>query len=340
MARKKFIMIDGSAVLSTMYYANLPRSIKFAKTEEDREKYYKDILQTSTGVYTNGVFGSLKMMLKIIKEQKPDYFCVAFDKSRNTFRKKMYDAYKGQRKATPAPLKEQFVTLETILERIGIPVFMSDDFEADDLIGSLAKKFSPEAQTFLLTKDHDYLQLIDENTRVWMLTTKDKQKEMFEKYNLELGLHNIPDNCFEYTDTYVLAEEGVHAHQIMDLRGIMGGTSDNIPGVKGVASAAIPLLAEYGTVEGIYEAIESAEGKAEEKELTDFWKTSLEIKRSPLNALKRDKEMAFLSKELATIKTDIPFDLELSHFVTNIDSKGFAEVVKEFEFNSLKDFQL
>lgn len=220
--------------------------------------------------------------------------------------------------------------MERILEEAGFKVLYSGRYEADDYAGSLVHKFREQVPVVVMTKDHDYLQLVSDayNVRAWMVQARqEKAEELYDKYYGLYGLDkasvNLPEKTFEFTAETVYSEEGVWPEQITDLKGIQGDTSDNIPGVRGVASAAPLLLGEYGTVENIYEVIHEAEqDKKELKELQDFWKNSLGISRSPYKSLTKTGEegelcgeaAARLSKELATIKTDIPLDLELEDF--------------------------
>ncbi|MBR3484084.1 MAG: DNA polymerase I, partial [Lachnospiraceae bacterium] len=117
------LLVDGSSLLTTQYYGNLPREILFAKTEEDKKKHYHKIMQTANGIYTNAVYGFMRTLLKILKSQKPKYLAVAWDKSRNTFRREIYADYKGNRGETPAPLKEQFILCEELLSAMNIKQF-------------------------------------------------------------------------------------------------------------------------------------------------------------------------------------------------------------------------
>ena len=161
----KLLIIDGSSMLSTSYYGNLPKSILFAKTEEEKEKHYEQILHTSDGKYTNAMFTMLRTLLGIYKKVKPEYVAFVFDKTRDTFRRTELgaDFYKANRKETAKPLKEQFIQMEEFLQEIGCAVFMSDDYEADDYAASLVEKFEgPDLQTYVLTKDHDYFQVVSE----------------------------------------------------------------------------------------------------------------------------------------------------------------------------------
>lgn len=326
----KFLIIDGSSMLSTCYYAVLPREIMFARTDEEKQKHYDKILHAADGTYTNAVFGVIKTVVSVLRKQKPDYIAFVFDKTRDTFRRELYPEYKGTRSATPQPLKDQFVLMETLLEDVGFQVLYSDSYEADDYAGSLTRKFREEADVIVMTKDHDYLQLVSDayNVRAWMVQSKqEKADDLYGRYYQPFGVQksdlNLPEKVFEFTAAHVYAEEGVWPEQIVDLKAIQGDTSDNIPGIRGVSSAAPLLLNEYGTVEELYEAIhDCGDDKKAVKELQDFWKNDLGISRSPYKALtKTDEEgglcgeaAARLSKQLAQIKTDIPIEMSLKDF--------------------------
>lgn len=329
MSERKFVVVDGSSMLSTCYYAVLPREIMFAKSEEEKQKHYDKILHAKDGTYTNAIFGMLKMVVSLMKKQQPDHIAFVFDKTRDTFRRELYAEYKGTRGVTPEPLISQFILMEEILKDAGFQVLLSEQYEADDYAGSLVMRFRKEIPMILLTKDHDYLQLVNDeyNVRAWMVQTRqEKADELYKKYYSFYGFKkddiNLPEKVFEYTSDTVLHEEGVRPEQIADLKGIQGDPSDNIPGVKGVSSAAPLLLREYGTVEEIYRSIHEAEAdKKAIKELQDFWKNELGISRSPYKALTKTGEeelcgekAAMLSKNLATMKTDIPIDMELDDF--------------------------
>ena len=340
-----FLVIDGSSMLVTEYYANLPNEIKFERDEEKQKLYYDKILQTSSGEYTNALFGMTKRLLSIIKNQQPDYLAVVFDKSRNTFRRELYPDYKGQRKPAPAPLKEQMIAMQKILNDLHIACLVSDTYEADDLAGSVIKKFEgPSCPMRFMTKDHDYLQLISDYTRGWMFQTgEDALKNLEEKYlgiyGVKLSEFNIPDRVFEFTVGAVYGEEGVFPSQIADKKGICGDKSDNIPGVKGVGdTSVIPLLNEYGSVEGIYEAIDDCDNEAQEKALSQFWKEHLGIKRSPIKLLKGERDLAFLSKKLATIKTDCEVPENIEAYRYDIDKSILSDILEHYEFKSLAHF--
>lgn len=336
-----FLVIDGSSMLVTNYYGNLPREIMFEKDEEKKKLYYSKIMHSSDGTYTNAIYGMLRTILKIVKEQKPEYLAIVFDKSRNTFRRELYADYKGNRKETPEPLKQQFILMEEIVKKLGIQMLISDTHEADDLAGSVIKKFEgPDMSMRFLTKDHDYLQLVSEYTRGWMVQTKQEAAdELFKKYGINdtnKKNANLPDKVFEFTSEHVFHEEGVYPENITDLKGICGDTSDNIPGVKGVSSAAAPLINEYGSVENIYIVIENCKSDKEVKELAKFWKEKLGINRSPYKALVENKENALLSKKLATIVTNVEIPNALEDYRCQIDFDALQKIIKELEFKSLE----
>ena len=169
MSEPYLLIIDGSSLLSTQFYGNLPPAVLMAKTVEEKERHFSRIMQTSTGVYTNGIFGFLRYLLKVIRQQKPTHLAVAWDITRDTFRRRLCADYKANRSETIVPLKEQFALCQDILRRIGVVQYMSTEFEADDYSGSLAATFEGEIPVRILTKDHDYLQLADERTTIWLL---------------------------------------------------------------------------------------------------------------------------------------------------------------------------
>lgn len=305
---EKLLIIDGSSLLSTSFYATATAYL-MAKTDEDKEKALTRLMKTSDGRYTNGVFPFMRTLLSLIKKNQPTHLAVVWDVSRQTFRQEIAGGtYKGTRKATPHPLKEQFISTQNLLQGI-VPQFLSgkDDeevYEADDFAGSLAKRFQNEIPVFLHTKDEDYLQLVDTNTRVWLGSSK--ADKMFEDLGLNRQEFNVPDGFFEFTLSTLKDIKGLEPYQIVEYKALCGDTSDNIPGVKGVGEkAVIPLLQEYGTIEAIYETIENLNAK-EEKELKKFFKESLGIGRSPISYLLAEGVIALSSGE--KINYNVIFD--------------------------------
>lgn len=332
--QKKFLIVDGSSLLSTSFYATA-RDLLFAKTEEQKEIAYTKLMQTDDGIYTNGVYMFFKTLLPLIEKQKITHLAVVLDKSRNTFRRDLDPEYKANRKETPKPLGDQFKLLTQILQDINIKVFSHFDYEADDFAGSLAKKFEAEIPTYLHTKDEDYIQLVSDYTKLWIVTGK--ADDMYMSIGINKKELDIPNGIFEYTPKYVKHFKGINPIQIIDLKAIEGDKSDNIKGVKNVGpSSSVPLVAHYGSLEEIYNSIENLDTK-QEKEMAKFFKENLGISRSPIKNLLTYKEDAFLSKKLATIKTDIEEiqDLKIEELALNIDKDKMIEIFTNLQMNSL-----
>lgn len=325
---KKLILIDGSSLLSTSFFGVLPREWHMGDKEAARAK----MMQTADGRFTNGVYGMTKVLLKIIREHNPTHMSIAWDVSRNTFRRERYSEYKAQRKDTASELKMQFGIMQDLLSEMGLHQSKHETYEADDCIGTYAKRFETDLPVYVVTKDQDALQLIGNNTRVWLNTKK--TSEMIEEFHGELPQEHylVPDNFFEHTEQTIQHFYGLSPLQIIDLKALEGDTSDNIPGVKGVGpKAVIPLLKEFGTVEGIYEYIESHS----DNEIKEFFK-KLGISRSPLKNLREGKEMAFLSKELATINTNMAelLEMDVDDLIININEEKMMAKFTELEFKS------
>ena len=339
----QLIIIDGSSMLVTAYYGNLPKALLFEKDPEKKKELYSQIMKNEHGRYTNALYVMCRTLDKIMAEQKPSHIAIVFDTTRDTFRREIYPEYKGNRGETPEPLKEQFISAEKMLHEMGYPVFFSTEYEADDLAGSLAKRFESEIPVRIITKDHDYLQLVTDNTLLWLLQKdQDTATKLMRKYESPCDeedfkelMASIPAKAFEVTKEKCLSEYGCRPEQVPDLKGIVGDASDNIPGIKGVSSAASPLLAEYGTLEAIMDKISSCKEKAAETQLNAFWKDFLGIKRSPLNAFHKFGEIGLLSKKLATIKTDINVVDSLEKLKANINNKERARLYTEYGFKSL-----
>ena len=338
------LLVDGSSLLTTQYYGNLPREILFAKTDEDKKKHYHKIMQTANGVYTNAVYGFMRTLLKILKSQKPKYLAVAWDKSRNTFRREIYADYKGNRGETPAPLKEQFILCEELLSAMNIKQFMDDRFEADDFCGSLSRKFEDSIPVKILTKDNDYLQLVTDKTNLWLMhASSDKTDALYKKYGIKHD-DSVPDRAFNITPELVKSEFGVWPKSISSLKGLQGDSSDNIKGVPGIGPAtAVLLIAAYGSVEALYDDIRDLDEKGQKAKALE-WKEKLGISRSPMGQLlkKSDtdlvgEEAAMISRKLADIKCDIPLDdVTLGSLELHLDTAKARQEFMKLEFSSLR----
>ncbi len=280
---KKIVLVDGNNLLFRSYYATL---------------YTGNIMKNSKGFPTNGLYGFVNMMNKIISEEDPKYIMVAFDIGK-TFRHEKYDDYKGGRKETPDELKRQFPIAKEILTAMGIKYLECAGYEADDIIGTIAKwtDNDSEYEALIVSSDKDLLQLISEETVVKLLKTKDYI--MMDKKTFE--------------DTY-----GFEPIKMIDLKALMGDASDNIPGVKGIGEkTAIKLLNEYGSLDGIYENIDKISG-------------------ATFNKLVDGKDDAYYSKELVTIFRDVPLDVTLDDLKYNGENcNKLKEIYEDLEFYSL-----
>lgn len=334
MMNKHLLLIDGSSLLSCSFFGNLPKEYKFAKTDEEKDKYLNKLRKSPEGEFTNGVYTMMASMLKVIKNQKPTHIAVAWDLTKEfTFRKKLFPDYKGHRKSFRNELGSQFSLAQKVINEIGISQFVFEEYEADDIIGTLARKFENDLRVTVWTKDQDSLQLIDENVRVWLITSK--CSEMYEEFGINIKELNIPTGVFEHTPYYLEHFYGVSPIQIIDRKAIEGDASDNIPGINGVGEkSVIPLLKEFKTVEGIYDFIEDST----ENDIKEMFK-SLGITRSPLSKLIEvsdtklvGKKAALLCKQLATIKCDIE---ELNYVTLDSLELKFNEEAIKNSFTSL-----
>lgn len=336
---RKFVVVDGSSLLVTAFWGNAPREMQRGTEEKDYELYYDKLLKTKAGVYTNAVYPMLKQIISIIRQQHPSHLAVVFDVDKNSlFRKQWYPGYKANRREKPLALKEQFQTVQDALKTMGIKVLYHEGFEADDLAGSLARKFEKDIPVRLMTKDMDYLQLINENVMVWMVQ-KDlvSTEALLDKYCQRD--RNLPLKTIEFNELMVFLEYHVFPEQIVDLKAIQGDTSDNIRGINGVAKAAVPLIQKYENLEEIYKAVENTE----EEKLKDEWKR-LGLTRPPISKFKAEydtvtgrsaKETALLSKKLAKIMCNVPIEENLDDFEVSLDREGYYKVKNELEITNL-----
>ena len=282
---EKIVLIDGHSILNRAFYG-VPD------------------LSNSQGLHTNAVYGFLNILLKILEEEQPDYLTVAFDVKEPTFRHKMYEEYKGTRKPMPEELREQVPVIQDILRAMGVLVIMQGGYEADDILGTLAKRAEADGkEVSLVSGDRDLLQLATDTILIRIPKTKRGGTEIEDYHTAE-----------------VMEKYGVTPSQIIDMKGLMGDTADNIPGVPGIGEkTAVKILTAFPTVEEAYENIEQVEPKRA-REL-----------------LRANKDLAFLSKQLATIKTDCPIDFsfEDAKYENLFTEEAFAWI-KKLELKSLE----
>jgi DNA polymerase-1 len=281
--RKKLAIIDGKSVFYRGYYA-MPN------------------LATKDGTPTGGVFGFATMALEVIRRLKPDYVAVAWDKPKTNIRKRLelYPEYKAGRKPAPPDFYEQVPVLQELLKVFGWPLYELDDYEADDIMGTLALQATEQnIETMLITSDLDMLQLIDPHVHVYALKT---------------GLSNIE----LYSPKSFEAKYNIRVNQFLDFKALKGDSSDNIPGVPGIGEkGAVELLTQYETLDGIYEHID-------------------EIKETLRKKLIAGKDLAYLSKELARIWTDAPMKLDLEEVDgSKIQPEKVMNLLQKLEFRSL-----
>ena len=280
---EKVILIDGNNILFRSYYATA---------------YNGNTMKNSKGFPTNALYGLVNMLNKIIQEENPTYIMCAFDKGK-TFRHEKYADYKGGRMATPDELKLQFPEAKKLVEAMGVNYFEIDNYEADDIIGTFAKKCNnnKDFDAVIISSDKDLLQLITDEVEVKLLK--------------QVG--SIRMTHQEFLNTY-----GIEPPRMVDLKSLMGDSSDNIPGVKGIGEkTALSLLQEYKTLDNIYENIDSIKGKLKDK-------------------LIEGKESAYQSYDLATIYTDVPIDTDFEKIrYKGYDAIKYIQLLEEYEFYSL-----
>ena len=280
---KKIVLIDGNNLIFRSYYATA---------------YSGVIMRNSKGFPTNALYGFINMMNKIIREDKPEYILVAFDKGK-TFRHSEYDEYKAGRSDTPDELKQQFPVAKDVLNAMGIKYFEIDNYEADDIIGTLSSMahIDPDFDCEIVSSDKDLLQLIEDD--VVVRSPKNNDYIIYDR------------NTFK--DIYE-----VEPIRMIDLKALMGDTSDNIPGVAGIGEkTAIKLIKEYDNIDNLYEHVDEIKGKVKDK-------------------LIEGKKSCYISRDLATIIKDVKlgFSLEDTKYL-GINNLKFKSILEELEFNSL-----
>lgn len=281
---KKVMLIDGSSLIFRAFFA-LPN------------------LTNSDGVMTNGVYGFLTMYFRAVEEYKPDYILVAFDKKTKTFRHKEFEDYKANRDKAPNELNYQFGILKDILDSLNVKYLDIDGYEADDIVGTFSKIAKDEdLETVIITGDKDYFQLVNDKVVVFLTRKGISQME-------EITVKSIEDDY------------GLSPKQLIDVKGLMGDKSDNIPGVDGIGEkTAIKFIKKYGSMEGLYENLDDIAGK----------KTKENLENS--------KAIAFLSKKIGTIVTNAPVRMDISDLkIKEPDLDSLREKFSKYNFNKFME---
>jgi DNA polymerase-1 len=282
---EKLLILDGHSLMNRAFYGLPP-------------------LTNAEGLHTNAVYGFTNMLLKIKEEIKPDYIVTTFDRKAPTFRHKEYVDYKAGRKKMPPELHEQFEPLKELLNLMSINIFEIDGFEADDLIGTLSKYAeAQDIEVYILTGDRDALQLASDYIKVIITKKGITEKEIYDRKRM-------------------IEDYGVTPTQFIDVKGLMGDASDNIPGVPGIGEkTAYKLIQEYGSVENVLSNVENISGK--------------KVKES----LMENREMAIFSKKLATIITDVPIEIDLEDIKSkdSYNLEGIRKFFFKMQFKSLLD---
>lgn len=283
---KKLLILDSNSILNRAFYG-----VRY--------------LSAKDGTPTNAIYGFLNILLKLIKEQEPDYICAAFDVKAPTFRHKQYEGYKAQRKPMPEGLAAQMPLAKDVLRAMGVTILEKEGYEADDIIGTVARLCEEsEISCFIATGDKDDLQLASDKTKVILTVTKSGYNE-----------------TIIYDDKAVKEKYRVTPTEFIDVKALMGDPSDNIPGVKGVGEkTAMSLIEKHHSIEYIYENIDG-----------------IGLKGAMLQKMKDGREMAFMSKELATINRNTPIEFNAEECVFDgFENNGeLYEILKRLELNSI-----
>lgn len=286
---KKILLIDGNSIMNRAFYALMNAGM----------------FRAQDGTYTNAVFGFLNIFFKAIEDYNPEYIAVAFDKGKKTLRHKKYKEYKAGRHKTPDELISQMPIIKEIISAMNIPYYEMDDYEADDILGTLAKNLSSdENKVYILTGDRDYFQLIDDNINIIYPKTS-KGRSFQELWNLD----KIKE---EYS--------GLTPDDLIEVKALMGDASDNIPGVRGIGEkTAVKLILEYGNIDELYEAVDEDKDKLTPKQR---------------EKVIEDRDNAFLSRKLGKIITDVDFKYKLKDLIKEDWSNKVKEIFIKLNFNS------
>jgi len=283
--RKRIFIIDGYAMLYRAHFAMI-----------------RNPLINSKGVHTSALFGFTNQVLKLLRLEKPDYLIAAFDSSEKTFRHKRYPEYKATREKMPEEMREQLPYLWKLLEAMRIPTLEEPGFEADDIIGTLAiQAVENGLDAYIVSGDKDFMQLINEHVFLYAPSGRQADIKVYDREG-------------------VIERWGVPPEKIIDLLGLMGDSSDNVPGVAGVGvKTAVKLLNEYGTLESALDHANEVKNKRARE------------------GLQKCREEAFLSQELVTLKTDMNINADYKDMVTDgFDANAMDEILRELEFQALQ----
>ena len=288
----KFVLIDGNSIMNRAFYGIMGSKM----------------LTTKDGKYTNAVYGFLAIMFKLLEDVNPKYMAVAFDLKAPTARHKMYEGYKANRKGMPDELAEQMPIIKEILQAMNIDIVEKEGYEADDVLGTLSRYGEKQGlDVIILSGDRDTFQLATSKVTIRIPHTKAGKSE-----------------TDEYDEKKIKEKYGLKPKQLIEVKGLQGDTSDNIPGVPGIGEkTALKLIQEYGSIDNLYKKIE--EGKDD-------------LKGKQREKIIENKELAILSKTLGTINLEVPIEDDLSNFkVEEWDREKVLEIFKELNFNRYID---
>ncbi len=340
------LIVDGSALLSMLFFASISELMQLTRDVDEINEAVSGFFREGHGHYSENVGSFISKVFCLKDELMADSVAVVFDKnSASTFRRQMFSDYKAHRPPKPAAIKDQMLVLHCILNKIGIKAFWSDEYEADDLAGSLITAFKEEFDAvYFFTTDCDWLQLLDTNVKGIMPRKDEQEAEGFRTY---YAMRVAENNAFSYgcpkakgRNLCVTADickdyYGVESEQVIDFKGLAGDASDNIPGVKGVGNdTAKDLLRLFGDMDSVYDAVNSLS----EKEFKE--KTKAFIRRSPYNALKNGYGDALMSKDLATIRTDLKVPVAAQDLKVRLHRPNTAMAIRLYNLENDLDYVL
>ena len=287
MKLEKLVLIDGNSIMNRAFYGIMGSRA----------------LTTKDGKYTNAVYGFLAILFKLMEDEKPDYLCVSFDLKGPTKRHKMYEGYKANRHGMPNELAEQMPIIKNVLKAMNIDIIEKEGYEGDDIIGTLSRYGEKQGlKVVILSGDRDTFQLATDKVEIHIPRTKagKTETEIFDREKVK--------------EVY-----GIEPKQLIEVKGLQGDSSDNIPGVPGIGEkTALTLIKKYETVENLYKKLEAGED---------------DLKGKQKEKIEQNKDLAFLSKELGTIDTEVPIDDTLEELkVEEWDRVKVLEIFKELNF--------